>query len=88
MEKQEKTATGSPVLQDNIFLRKVTNEVEHTKQLSEDALSQLKKIFSRKNFKGIEKCSYELVIALGLSGNQELRILANEFNGILNNFCK
>ncbi len=89
MEKNENTGQEqSPVLKDNIFLRKVKTEVEHSRQLPEESIARLKKIFSRKNFKGIEKCCYEVVIALGMSGIAELKILAMEFNTILNNSCR
>ena len=72
----------------NMFLRQVVTEVEHTKELAPDIVNRLKNIFSKKKFDGIEKCSYEVVIALGMSGNPELRLLASEFNVILNNACK
>lgn len=88
MGKLEKTEGISSTVKKNMFLRKVVTEVEHTKQLDADSINRLKNIFSKKKFNGIEKCSYEVIIALGMSGNQELRNLAVEFNGILNNYCR
>lgn len=88
MEKLEKTEGISSTVKKNMFLRQVASDVEHTKQLAPDAINHLKNIFYKKKFNGIEKCSYEVVIALGMSGNPELRSLASEFNAILNNTCR
>ena len=78
----------SSTVKKNIFLRKVTSIVEHKQEISPDVLNRLKNIFSKKKFNGIEKCSYEVVIALGMSGNPQLRSLAEEFNETLNNTCR
>ncbi len=78
----------SSTVKKNIFLRKVTSIVEHKQEISPDVLNRLKNIFSKKKFHGIEKCSYEVVIALGMSGNPQLRSLAEEFNETLNNTCR
>lgn len=94
MEKQEKTEEVSsiekisPIVKKNIFLRRIKTAVEHEQELPLSELNRLKNIFSKKKFKGIEKCCYEVVIAFGESNNPELKTLAIEFNGILNNFCK
>lgn len=88
MEKLKKTEEISSTVKKNMFLRQIVTEVEHTKQLDAEAINRLKNIFLKKKFNGIEKCSYEVVIALGMSGNPELRSLASEFNVILNNACR
>lgn len=87
MEKENVEELSSTVKK-NMFLRQITSEVEHRKELTPDALNRLKNIFSKKKFNGIEKCCYEVVIALGMSGNPELRSLAGEFNATLNNTCR
>lgn len=87
MESQKNLEVSSTVKK-NMFLRQAISEVEHSKQLAPDAINRLKNIFSKKKFDGIEKCCYEVVIALGMSGNPELRTLAGEFNAILNNACR
>ena len=87
MENQKNSEVSSTVKK-NMFLRQAISEVEHSKQLSPDAVNRLKNIFSKQKFNGIEKCCYEVVIALGMSGNPELRTLAGEFNAILNNACR
>ncbi len=87
MENQKSEGISSTVKK-NMFLRQAISEVEHSKQLAPDAINRLKNIFSKKKFDGIEKCCYEVVIALGMSGNPELRTLAGEFNAILNNACR
>lgn len=71
-----------------MFLSNIANEVEQKRELSKEDVNQLKSIFTQKKFSGIEKCCYNLVIKLGMSGNPELRALASEFNVILNNACK
>lgn len=87
MENQKSEGISSTVKK-NMFLREITNLLEHKQEIAPEALNRLKNIFSKKKFSGIEKCSYEVVIALGMSGNPELRTLAGEFNNILNNACK
>lgn len=72
----------------NIFLRKITTAVEHESEIKALDMNRLKNIFSKKKFKGIEKCCYEVVIAFGESNNPEFKALAIEFNGILNNYCR
>lgn len=81
MEKKENEATV-------MFLNNIANEVEKNRNLSKEDVNRLKNIFTQKKFSGIEKCCYNLVIKLGMSGNPELRTLASEFNVILNNACK
>lgn len=71
-----------------MFLNNIAIEVEQKRNLSKEDVNQLKNIFRQKKFSGIEKCCYNLVIKLGMSGNPELRTLAGEFNNILNNTCK
>lgn len=71
-----------------MFLSNIANEVEQKRELSKEDVNQLKSIFTQKKFSGIEKYCYNLVIKLGMSGNPELRLLASEFNVILNNACK
>lgn len=78
----------SPIVKKNIFLRKVKTAVEHEEKIEAIDMNRLKNIFNKKKFKGIEKCCYEVVIAFGESNTPELKELAIEFNGILNNFCR
>lgn len=70
------------------FLKRVIIEIEQRRSIAPKVLNRLKNLFLKKKFTGIQKCCYEVVIALGMSGNTELRALASEFNAILNNACR
>ncbi len=70
------------------FLKRVIIEIEERRSIAPKVLNRLRKLFLKKKFSGIQKCCYEVVIALGMSGNTELRALASEFNAILNNACR
>lgn len=88
MEEKQNGEKISPVVKRNIFLRKVTTEVEQKKTISLLNMEKVKKIFSKKCFKGIEKCCFELIIAMGTSENPELESLAKELNLCMNNAKK
>lgn len=89
MEKKENVERQtSSLVKKKMFLRKAITEIERTKQLAPSSVNRLKNIFSKKKFNGIEKCCYEIVIALGRSGNTTLKTLAIEFNNTLNNSKK
>ena len=76
-----------PPIRKAAFLKKVIIVIEQ-KNITPNVLNRLRKLFLKKKFTGIQKCCYEVVIALGMSGNTELRALASEFNAILNNACR
>ena len=88
MKTIEKTEGISSTVKKNMFLREITTIVEHEQEIAPEAMNRLKNIFSKKKFNGIEKCSYEVVIALGKSEIPEFKALAKEFNLILNNARK
>lgn len=74
----------SPAAEDNIFLRKIINDVEHGIFPNEETLQEVDKIFDCPNV-AKNKYIYATIIAFGRSENESLKQKAAELNKKINN---